>query len=292
MIRLELFGQTVNALGESPLWDPRCGWLWWVDIHRRMLMAADATGAIMFQHEYLLPLCSIGLAQTGLVAALADGFALIAPDGTITRLARPAIGAGAIRFNDGKMDRQGRFLSGTMQYGDQDDRLATVWRLVAGRARQVASGLRLINSICFSPEGDRLYFSDTLDAVIWRFAYDTATGEMGPREVFFDCTAIGAHPDGATVDAQGRLWVALVTSGEIACISRDGVLLDRIALPVPYPSCPAFGGPEMDVLFATTISNSGHRLRSDDPQAGRMLAIRGLGVCGIPEAIYASDNHI
>lgn len=285
---ISFFGDTASKLGESPLWDARTGRLWWVDITRRRLLAADAHGALLFEREYDMPICSIGLAREGLVAALADGFALIDRAGGVRRLASPNIGPGAIRFNDGKMDRQGRFLSGTMQHGGQEEPLATVWQLSGGHARRIESGLKLTNSICFSPDGRWLYLSDTLEAVIRRYPYDPATGALGVREDFFDCNAIGAHPDGATVDTLGRIWVALVTSQEIGCISPDGRLLDRIALPIPYPACPAFGGADMDVLYVTTISDSGHKLKSEHPDAGRILAMTGLGATGIPEAVFAA----
>lgn len=287
--RIALFGMVANQLGESPVWDADRGWLWWVDVRRNRVMAADADGAVRRDWDFDTAVGSIGLAQGGLVAAFADGFALIDDDGSVRRLATPAIGTGAIRFNDGKADRQGRFLSGTMQYGGQDDALATLWRLDGdGTAARLVEGLRLVNAICFSPCGRWLYFADSLEGMIRRHAYDPATGTPGKREDFFDCTAHGLAPDGATVDDEGRLWVAMVLTGQIACIAADGRLIDLIDLPVPYPSCPAFGGADMATLYVTTIADSGHRLKSDHPHAGRMLTLSGLGARGIAEARFAT----
>ena len=54
----------------------------------------------------------------GLIAALADGFYHFDPDGGDTALiARPAM-APATRLNDGKADRDGRFLAASMRVGD------------------------------------------------------------------------------------------------------------------------------------------------------------------------------
>lgn len=292
MMDIAFFTNRSNDLGESPVWDARRGWLWWVDIRRNRIMAADADGMICREWTYDQPVGSIGLARDGLVAAFADHFALIAEDGHALPIAAPEIGTGAIRFNDGKADRQGRFLSGTMQYGGQAEALAGVWRL--DRSRTVArleAGMKLANSICFSPCGHWLYLSDTLEGVIRRYAYDPETGAVGERQAFFDCRDMGAAPDGATVDSEGRLWVALVTAQQIGCISPGGELIRTIDLPVPYPACPAFGGPELATLYVTTIADSGHKLRSEHVDAGRMLAITGLGAQGIAEAIYTPDNH-
>jgi sugar lactone lactonase YvrE len=150
--------------------------------------------------------------------------------------------------------------------------------------------MKLANSICFSPCGNWFYLADTLEGMIRRYPYDPQTGALGARENFFDCTAIGA-PDGATVDTEGRLWVALVTTQRLGCISPQGALLRTIDVPVPYPSCPAFGSEDMATLYVTTIADSGHKLKSDHPDAGRMLAITGLDAHGIAEAIHVSDNH-
>jgi L-arabinonolactonase len=96
----------------------------------------------------------------------------------------------------------------------------------------------------------------------------------------------GSGADGATVDANGRIWVALVLAQAVGCYSPDGTLLRSIPVPLPYPSCPAFGGEEMDTLYLTSIANSGHRLVANHPDAGRITAIRGLDVPGIAEGIY------
>jgi sugar lactone lactonase YvrE len=63
----------------------------------------------------------------------------------------------------------------------------------------------------------------------------------------------------------------------------DGSLLAQLHLPVDRPTSCAFGGPGRDTLFVTTARND----LDDDalarqPHAGRVLAIDGLGVRGLP----------
>ncbi|KPH68469.1 MULTISPECIES: SMP-30/gluconolactonase/LRE family protein [Novosphingobium] len=289
---IAFFTPIASDLGESPVWDGQRQWLWWIDIRKGRVMAVDTSGTLVRDWTFDRQVGSIGLAEDGLVAAFSDGFSLIDLDGRVRDLVRPTIGEGAIRFNDGKMDRQGRFLSGTMQHGGQEGALGTLWRLGrGGDAEKLLDGFRLTNSLCFSPCGRWLYVSDSLEGVLRRYPYDPETGALGPMKSLFDFAAAGTAPDGATVDSEGRIWVALVISAQIACLSAEGELLRLVDLPVPYPSCPAFGGPDMATLYVTTISDSGHKLKSDHPDAGRMLAISGLGARGIGEARFVRDNH-
>jgi sugar lactone lactonase YvrE len=140
--------------------------------------------------------------------------------------------------------------------------------------------------VSFAPDGETLYFADSMDGILRRYRYDRETGAVGPREDLADSREQGSGPDGATVDAAGNIWVALVLAQAIACYAPDGRHLRTIAVPIPYPSCPAFGGAALDTLYVTSIANSGHKIVADHPDAGRVIAIRGLGTVGLPEGIY------
>lgn len=291
MIRVGFFGEHRNKLGESPLWDEARQRLWWVDSLAGEIHAARADGEPLLCWRYPQPVGSIGLAEGGLVAALADGFYLIDGEhGGATPIAR--VGSEGLRFNDGKADRAGRFLSGEMRTRDDGDG-GRLWRLDPnGAATPLAEGFGVANAICFAPDGRALYVADSLDGMIRVHPYDPTTGEIGARQDLVDCRGHGSGPDGATVDAQGNLWVALVLAQAVACFSPEGKLLRRIDVPIPYPSCPAFGGPGLATLYVTTIADSGHRLVTDHADGGRIVAIEGLGVRGLAEGRYRPDNHI
>lgn len=289
-MHIDFFGQHRNKLGESPLWDVARQRLWWVDALAGEIHAADADGTPAVHWRYPQPVGSIVLAAGGLVAALADGFHSIDGD---TGVATPLglAGRDGLRFNDGKADRFGRFLSGEMRMRDDasDGRL---WSLAGGTATPLLDGFAVANAICFAPDGATLYVADSLEGVIRAYPYDGLTGSLGARRDLIDSREHGSGPDGATVDADGNLWVALVLAQAVACFSPEGALLRRIELPIPYPSCPAFGGRDLTTLFVTTIADSGHRLVTDHPDGGRIIAIEGLGVTGLAEGHYRRDNHI
>lgn len=284
-IDIEFFGPHRCLLGESPLWDGARQILWWVDAAGLSIHAAQPDGETVCVWTYDRMVGSIGLAQGGLIAAFADHFAVI--DET-TGQAQPFAAVpghdGSMRLNDGKVDRAGgAYLCGQTRMADAAT--GTMFQLSANAVlRPLASGIRISNAICFSPDGTRLYFADSLDGAIRCHDYDPASGAVGPQVAAIDLGPIGQAPDGATVDADGNIWVALVLDQAVACITPQGQLIRRIDVPMPYPSCPAFGGSALDTLFVTSISKSGHMLNSDHPDAGRIIAIRGLGVTGIAES--------
>jgi len=284
-LRVDFLDGAHCALGESPLWDPDATRLWWVDSVACRICSSAADGSAAMSWAMPSAPGSIGLMQDGLVVALADGFHVFDPvTGILAAIARPAIGDGPIRFNDGKADRQGRFFSGTILTAESGPD-GTLWRLdVDGTTTCVERGFRLANALCFSPAGDRLYFADSLEGVVRSYAYDAETGALGAQVPLIDCREHGSVPDGATVDAEGNIWIALVQAQAVLRVAPDGRALDRIEMPMPYPSCPAFGGTALDTLYVTSISDSGHRLKSDHPDAGRMAVVHGLGTVGIAEA--------
>lgn len=280
------------ALGESPLWDPATARLWWVDAARHRIHSADADGTATAAWDMPSAPGSIGLMQDGLVVALADGFHRFDPaTGALAEVARPAIGEGPIRLNDGKADRQGRFFCGTILMAESGPD-GSLWRLDAdGTATCVERGFRLANALCFSPAGDRLYLADSLQGVVRSYPYDGETGALGAWTPLVDCRDHGSAPDGATVDAEGNIWIALVQAQALLRVAPDGRALDRIDMPMPYPSCPAFGGPALDTLYVTSIADSGHRLKSDHPDAGRIAVVSGLDTIGIAEARCLGGLH-
>jgi sugar lactone lactonase YvrE len=229
---------------------------------------------------------SIGsLARGGsdrILVALADGFHLLdVCSGGLSTLWTTDLPRDN-RFNDGKADRDGGFVCGTMQVEDDAPPGFLVRRDPDGTVERIADGFGITNAVCFSPDGRTLYAACSRVGVLW--AWDYRQGEpLGPRRVVADVSALtGSGPDGATVDAAGGIWIALVRTGQLGRFTPEGTLDRVIDLPVEYPTCPAFGGAHNDVLFVTSIARS-RRLRATDPNAGRLLAVTGLGVAGPAE---------
>ncbi|MBK9010180.1 SMP-30/gluconolactonase/LRE family protein [Novosphingobium sp.] len=290
-VEISFLGEHRARLGESPLWDDARACLWWVDAIAQRIRAADLDGKLLAEFTADQPVGSIGLADGGLIVALADGFYLLnATNGRMECLARVPGDRTGRRLNDGKVDPAGRFVCG--DFASDCPEGGTVWQIhSAGRIRAIEQGVKIANAICFAPDGAAMYLADSLEGVLRRYPYDPATGDLGARADLVDCNTLGSAPDGATNDTAGNVWTTLVMAQALACFSPGGELLHRIALPVPYPSCPAFGGKARDILFATSISDSGHRIRVDHPDGGRIMVIRGLRATGLPEPRFGINNH-
>src|ERR1700729_4189207 len=101
-----------NTLGEGVLWDVESQSLWWADIQGRQLLTWDWRTQRLTRFATSERLCSFGFVAGSdkLVAAFESGFAYFHPgSGGIEWLARPLLGVTGLRFNDGRVDRQGRF---------------------------------------------------------------------------------------------------------------------------------------------------------------------------------------
>jgi L-arabinonolactonase len=292
MIKIEAVTPTRDELGECPLWDLRSQSVFWIDSHRHLVRRHTPSGGAYREWHLPSAIGSIALCESGrlLVALQREFVYLDLETGSQTTIGMVTHAADRIRLNDGRTDRGGRFLAGSVVMG-RPDKLGSLYQLDAsGKIRQIDTGFACGNAICFSPAGDWLYFTDSHTRKIMRYPYNTATGATGKPEVFVDTTLLDSGPDGAAVDSDGCLWTALVQVGKLARYTPDGKLERLIDMPVRHVSCPCFGGPNLDILFVTSISNSGNALKDDHPDAGALFAIHGIGVRGLPEVRFA-DLH-
>ncbi len=289
MLQIEIQPTGHDLLGECPLWDTSSQSLYWIDARRQLVRRFQpSTGA---QSDWAFPQAvgSIALCESGqLLVALVDSFVRLNPDsGVITPLAQVKVPHAGhdIRLNDGRTDRGGRFVVGSLVM-HRTDPIGALYQLHGNTLRELDRGFSVSNATCFSPDGRWLYFADSLTRKVMRYPYDTATGQVGPSETLIDTAPLNSAPDGATVDAEGCIWVALVLTGQLARFRPDGTLDRVIDCPVPYVSCPCFGGEQLDTIYLTSIRNSGNLLRTEHPDGGSLIAIRGTGVRGLPEARF------
>ncbi len=183
-----------NTLGEGILWDGTRAW--WTDIQERRLFRYDPR--TRRTESFGLPerLGSFGLVEgsDAIVAAFESGFAFFRTEtGECEWIARPAHAAANIRFNDGRVDRQGRFWAGSMVEGEGAPR-GKLYRLEHGKAPAVClDNIAISNSLCFAPDGVTLYFADTPRRRILRYDLDPVTGAISNPRIFAE-TPEGAFP--------------------------------------------------------------------------------------------------
>ena len=290
-MHIEVLVDLKSDLGESPIWSAREERLYWVDGVAKRLYRCTASGGEL--RAWALPetIGSFALrAAGGAIVALETGLrALDFDTGEVTQIIDFAEDSGAARFNDGKTDRQGRWLVGTMAR-DEVTPLGQLFRLDADLSlNAIDSGLVVVNGPCLSPAGCELYCGDSGAGVIWTYDYDPAAGTATRKHVFArPDPAFGGAPDGSTVDSEGFLWNAEIFAGRIVRYAPDGRIDRIIPMPVRKITSLVFGGDDLGTLFVTSM---GSRLLPhfppDGPTRGSLFAITGLGVRGLPETPFA-----
>ncbi len=289
MTRIEIVTDKRDELGECPLWDERTQSLFWIDSHARLVRCLiPASGQY---REWVLPsaIGSIALCESGrLLVALAGEFSYLdLATGQLEKIAGVTHVEEKIRMNDGRTDRAGRFVAGSLVMG-RNEKLGALYQVIAaGKVQMIDKGFAISNGTCFSPDGSWLYFTDSRTRKIMRYPYDKTTGKAGTPTVLIDTEPLASAGDGATVDSEGFLWTALVEIGKMGRFTPEGKLDRLIDMPVRYVTCPCFGGPNLDILYVTSISNSGNALKDDHPDAGALFAVHGTGVRGLSEVRFA-----
>ena len=292
--KAELILDARNATGESPVWHVAEQALYWVDIPARKLCRWTlATGQLTswIAPEMLACIAPMAAANSWIAGAESGIFRLTPQaDGQLDfdRLASVSHALPGMRFNDGRCDRQGRFLAGTMLMNmAAGARSGCIYSYQnSSKLTKLLDGFITPNGMAFSPDGRTMYLSDSHTSVqsVWAFDYDIETGTPSNRRLFIDMNPLPGRPDGAAVDADGCYWICGNDAGLVHRFT-PGRKLDRsLAVPVKKPAMCAFGGPGLDTLFVTSIRPEGIDL-SDQPLAGGVFALRP-GVCGLPEPLF------
>ena len=155
------------------------------------------------------------------------------------------------RFNDGKVDRHGRFWAGTMD-NREEEATGALYRIDPDLGwTLIDRDYRVTNGPAFSPNGRIMYHNDFGLRNIYAFDLDAA-GTASNKRLFAHFPEEMGYPDGMTVDAEGCLWVAFWDGWAVRRLSPEGEVIQEIPMPVQRPTSCAFGGPALDRLFVTS----------------------------------------
>ena len=295
----ELLLDARNATGESPVWHADEQALYWVDIPARKLCRwqADAGRTSHWLAPEMLACIASRGPRAGWVAGMETGVFELQPheDGRLdVRLLTGVRHAQAgMRFNDGRCDRQGRFLASTMvldmALGAAAGCLYSLEKnSESNEPRKLLGGFITPNGLAFSPDGRTMYLSDSHPSVqtIWAFDYDTDSGTPSNQRVFVDMNPLPGRPDGAAVDEDGCYWICGNDAGLVHRFTPTGKLDRSIAVPAAKPAMCCFGGARMDQLFITTITPA-QPIAGYDPALAGAVFVAHPGVRGIAETPFS-----
>jgi sugar lactone lactonase YvrE len=279
-----------NVLGEGALWCPVEQRLWWIDISTPTLWSWQSRGGRVENWPLPKPPGSFALRTNGgFLFAFRNGLATLDAPGGVPRFLS-GLELGDERFNDGKVDRAGRFWAGTLdrKLGSPIGRL---YRIEAGpRVHPVDKGFTISNGIGWSPDGGTMYLADTVPRVIHAFSFDVERGTISDGRILATIADVGAGPDGLTVDAGGDVWVAVFGGGRVQRYSPEGVLRQELHVPASQTTSCAFAGPGLHRLYVTTATEDwSPRERRADPAAGLVYRFETDAV-GRAAAAYRPDS--
>ncbi|NQX11689.1 SMP-30/gluconolactonase/LRE family protein [Microbacteriaceae bacterium VKM Ac-2855] len=270
------------VLSEGPVWDQETQRLTWVEIERGAVLSAPlldgAIGAVTRTDlgEYVG--CAHPLGDGRTLVALTRALAIVEIDGSVTR-GSELLPEGR-RFNDGQIDPQGRLVVGSLNLGAVTADNVLLRLEPDGSVTSLDDDLRLSNGLGWSPDGAWFYSIDTESNVIHRRSYGE---QVGPREAFIRLPE-RVWADGMTVDAQGRLWVAIWGGSGVRVFDADGNRLDDlgIAIDAPHSSSVAFIGAGLDIAVVTSASRDlSAEERALYPHAGGLF-LASPGAVGLP----------
>jgi sugar lactone lactonase YvrE len=226
----------------------------------------------------------------GAVVSLKNGFHFLDLDnGECTLIIDPEPDKPTTRLNDGKVDKRGRFVAGSMDTMEEGPNGA-LYRLDPDLSlHKLDDKIIVSNGPCWSPDGKIFYFADSWSGEIWAYDYDLNSGKVSNKRTFTKIdTSTGGAADGSTVDAEGYLWNAQVYDGKLIRYAPDGKVDRVIEMPVKKVTSVMFGGPKLDVLYVTSMARPPlPRFPGDGQLRGSLFAIRGLGIRGVPEPRFA-----
>lgn len=292
-MRIEVVADVKTTLGEGPLWDVEQERLYWIDSFDGRVFRSTADGAEIRAWDVPEKIGSMALRKdgNGAVVSLANGFFLLDfKSGDVELIVDPEADKPNNRINDGKVDKRGRFIAGSMDTMEEGPN-GTLYRLDPDFSlHTLDSGIIVSNGPCWSPDGSIFYFADSWSGEIWAYDYDLATGNVSNRRTFTKIdTSTGGAADGATVDAEGCLWSAQVYDGKVIRYAPDGQVDRVIEMPVKKVTSCMFGGPNLDILYITSMAKPPlPRFPGDGVLRGSLFAIHDLGIKGVPEPRFGA----
>ena len=278
---------TLDVCGEGCVWHPQQNAVFWTDINRGLLHRHSLDNGAIETWGFDQPVTAVILTTIDAVLVLVLGGSIVVWD-TRTRQIIDVLFRlpewPAVRCNDARVDPAGVLWFGTMQNNVRSDGTTsdvTEWRgalysLIPGdEPRQWHSGFGIANTLAWSPDGEAMYFGDTLANCIYRGSFDPVSSRLEGREIFFTGFSRGL-PDGSTMDAEGHLWNCRYGGSCIVRVAPDGSVADIIETPVNNPTTCAFASADANILLFTSAASTTPPNQTEGSLYSLQTSVRGL----------------
>lgn len=282
-MNIRAISEVISDLGEGPIWSADTNSVTWTDITQNTFHTADIdTGKTL---SFGVPSMVGAIAHSkegGYIAATQKGFARIGVDGKYSPL--HSFLPDDMRMNDGKVDPSGRFWAGSMALSFEKGRGSLYVLEKDNSYRSILDDITLSNGMGWSPDAQYFYYIDSVPGVLKRFDYDLYTGHISNPKDLITFDSSSGIPDGMSMSSDGKIVIALWDGGRIEIYEPSGEKVSEITLGVSRPTSCTFAGPNRDILIVSTASQGIDR--ADEPLAGKILAVTGTGLSGLPTQQY------
>ena len=282
------------ALGDGLLWQPGAARWWWTDVPAATLHAWDDGAPAAYACRLPDRAGSLAFCRSGRMLVGLAKWLCYAETPTTTLPARlplqPVIAVDPAeprtRVGDGRTDRAGNFVFGTRNEAPEARAIGSFYQFshTHGLRRLALPAAAVAGSICFSPDGGTMYFSDAVRRHILQCDYDADGAQVAAVRPFAQLPDGDARPHGAVIDSDGCLWNAEWGGGRLTRYAPDGVVMRSHMLPVAHPTRPAFGGAGMDRLLVASAAPRGAGKSSAG--AGGLFGLVTPGVRGIADTLF------
>ena len=255
-------GTEKTVLGEGIWWDERRQAFHYVDITEGLVCSVDpVTGRFLKAAFPDTVGCILPMPNGNIAVPLRDGLYDYCPEsGAVKKCFSWSVPA-AVRFNDGKCDKNGRLWIGAM-YRDQSSPHASgggaLYTFTPQEGlKEVLRGMSIPNGLAFNADDTVMYHIDTATQCVTAYDYSLSDGTLSAPRVALRVPEEDGAPDGMTVDREGNLFVALWGGHRVACYDpKTGEKRTEIPVADALVSCCAFGGEDYHTLAITTAADA------------------------------------
>nr|KAG5714120.1 hypothetical protein BaRGS_020448 [Batillaria attramentaria] len=250
-----LLKNVCSQIGEGPHWDDASQSLYFVDIQKGDVYRwFSATGDLSKVHLDGTVSLVVPRRAGGYVIGQGLGLSLLEWDTATATTIAEVDEIPTNRFNDGKCDASGRLWAGTMGKLDGEP-VGSLYSLdTQRRIQKHLSGIGVSNGLAWSEDNRTMFYIDTDTHKISAYDFDLANGVMSNQRTAVDCPDL--RPDGMTIDADGKLWVAGFGAAAVFRFDPEtGQTLQKIDIDgAKQTTSVCWGGKNRDELYLTSDS--------------------------------------
>lgn len=276
--KAEVFIKAENVLGEGPEWSPATEILSWVDILSKKIYFYDFKNNqlqnINTKHVvgFSIPTTTKNLYITGQLDEL---YLLNLELKEFELLKSIPENRKFNRFNDAKCDKFGRLWAGTTT---DDFKIAPAALYLIDKnlaVKKVMGGIGCSNGQCWSADSKKMFYIDTSSMALKSYDFTLETGEFYNEITLLNWPSERGYLDGMTIDAEGKLWIAIWNGGMVIRFCPDTKrIIGEVRVNAKKPTSMVFGGKNLEKLFITSarIGSDVNEIKNN-PEEGSVFVV-------------------